>query len=296
MKDHFSDFHPLNNLIYFILVIGFSLALNHPLAQGISLVCACIYAISINGKKNVLFLLKFGLPTVLLTALINPAFNHEGVTILLYFSNGNPLTLESILYGLSAGVMLVTILFWFSSFNRVMTSDKFIYLFGKIIPALSLVLSMSLRFVPKFKSQMETVTEAQRSIGRDVSNGTLWERTKTAILIFSIMITWALENAIETADSMKSRGYGLNGRTAFSIYKFDDRDKYTLVWFGFCFLFLLSGIILSAFEFGYFPYIRYLALDLMTIPFYIVFFALCITPVVINKKEERKWKTLISKM
>ena len=102
MKDHFSDFHPLNNLIYFILVIGFSLALNHPLAQGISLVCACIYAISINGKKNVLFLLKFGLPTVLLTALINPAFNHEGVTILLYFSNGNQLTLESILYGLSA--------------------------------------------------------------------------------------------------------------------------------------------------------------------------------------------------
>ena len=190
----------------------------------------------------------------------------------------------------------MTLLLWFSSFNRVMTSDKFIYLFGKVIPALSLVLSMSLRFVPKFKSQMLAVTEAQRSIGRDVSSGSLWSRTKTAILIFSIMITWALENAIETADSMKSRGYGLKGRTAFSIYRFDERDQYTLIWFSFCGLFLLSGTLLSAFGFRYFPNVRYAALDMTTIPFYCVYFALCITPVVLNIKEERKWKTLVSKM
>ena len=255
-----------------------------------------VYVISIDGKKSVLFLLKYCLPMVLLTAFINPAFNHEGTTILLYFSNGNPLTLESVLYGFSAGAMLVTLLLWFASFNRVMTSDKFIYLFGKVIPALSLVLSMSLRFVPKFKSQMATVTEAQRSIGRDVSSGSLWSRTKTAITIFSIMITWALENAIETADSMKSRGYGLKGRTAFSIYRFDERDKYTLIWFSFCGMFLLSGTLLSAFGFRYFPNVRYAALDMTTIPFYLVYFALCITPVILNLKEERKWKTLVLKM
>ena len=296
MRDSFADFHPFNNFLYFALVIGFSLALTHPLAQGTALVCACIYVISTDGKKSVLFLLKYCLPTVLLTAFINPAFNHEGTTILLYFSNGNPLTLESILYGLSAGTMLVTLLLWFASFNRVMTSDKFIYLFGKIIPSLSLVLSMSLRFVPKFKSQMQVVDEAQRSIGRDVSSGSLWERIKTAILIFSIMITWALENAIETADSMKSRGYGLKGRTAFSIYRFQERDKYTLIWFLFCGLFLFVGTRLSAFGFRYFPNIRYAVLDITTIPFYWVYFALCITPVILNLKEERKWKTLVSKM
>ena len=296
MRDSFSGYHPFNNFLYFAFVIGFSLALRHPLAQGIALVCACVYVISTDGKKSVFFLLKFCLPMVLLTALINPAFNHEGATILLYFSSGNPLTLESILYGFSAGTMLITLLLWFSSFNRVMTSDKFIYLFGKAIPALSLVLSMSLRFVPKFKSQMQTVTEAQRSIGRDISNGSLLKRVKTGILIFSIMITWALENAIETADSMKSRGYGLKGRTAFSIYRFDERDKYTLIWFGFCGLFLLAGTMLKAFGFRFFPNVRYAALDRTTIPFYCVYFALCITPFALNLKEERKWKTIISKM
>ena len=296
MRDIFESYHPTVNLLYFALVIGFSMVLTHPLAQGISLLCAIIYAVSIEGKKSLLFLLKFCLPMVLLTAFINPAFNHEGVTILYYFSSGNPLTLESILYGFSAGAMLVTVLLWFSAFSRVMTSDKFIYLFGKVIPALSLVLSMSLRFVPKFKKQMKTVVEAQRSIGRDVSNGSLLRRTKTAILIFSIMITWALENAIETADSMKSRGYGQKGRTAFSIYRLDDRDLYALIWFGFCGLFLLAGTMLSAFGFRYFPSIRYAALDITTSPFYCVYFGLCITPVLLNFSEERKWKALYSKM
>lgn len=43
-----------------------------------------------------------------------------------------------------------------------------------------------------------------------------------------ILVTWALENAIETSDSMRSRGYGLKGRTAFSIYHFTRKDKYVL--------------------------------------------------------------------
>ena len=296
MRDAFAEYHPLVNFFYFGLVIGFSLALNHPLAQGIALSCACAYAVSTDGKDSVRFLLRYCLPMMLLTAFINPAFNHEGETILLYFSSGNPLTLESILYGLSAGAMLVTVLLWFSSFNRVMTSDKFIYLFGRLLPALSLVLSMSLRFVPKFMAQMATVTEAQRSIGRDVSSGSLWQRTKTAILIFSIMITWALENAIETADSMKSRGYGLKGRTAFAIYRFDERDRYVLLWLLFCGLFLFSGAQLSAFGFRYFPSIRFMALDRTTLPFYGVWLALALTPVVLNRKEERQWKTIVSKM
>lgn len=296
MNDVFTNYHPIVNLIYFTLVISFSMMISHPLGQCIALAGAVAYGIYIEGRKKVVFVLKYCFPMVLLTAFINPAFNHEGLTTLLYFPTGNPLTLESIVYGFSAGIMMITILLWFSSFNRVMTSDKFIYLFGKVIPALSLVLSMALRFVPKFKNQMDTVSEAQKSIGRDVSNGSLLSRTKTAILIFSIMITWSLENAIESADSMKSRGYGLKGRTAFSIYRFDDRDRYCMIWFGFCGLFLFAGVIVSAFGFRYFPGIRYMAVDRTTVPFYLIYLALCITPVLLNVKEERTWKTLYSKM
>ena len=296
MQDRFAKYHPLVNFLYFTLVIGFSMALNHPLAQGISVICAIVYAVQTEGKKAVLFSLKWCLPMVLLTAFINPAFSHEGVTVLLYLPTGNPLTLESILYGLSSGAMIATVMLWFLNFNRVITSDKFIYLFGRIIPAMSLVLSMTLRFVPKFKAQLQLVTDAQKSIGRDISEGTLWQRMKIAVTVLSIMVTWALENAIETADSMKSRGYGLKGRTAFSIYRFDDRDKLALLYLGFCGLYLLAGSMVSAFGFRYFPSIRYIGLNAVTLSFQFVYLILCLMPVALNGAEERKWKAIHSKM
>lgn len=296
MADCFKKYHPLVNFLYFTLVLAFSMVLTHPIAQGISMACALCYAVQCEGKKATLFSMKFCLPMLLLTAFINPAFSHEGVTILLYFPTGNPLTLESILYGFSAGAMLVTVLMWFRSFNRVITSDKFIYLFGRIIPAMSLILSMTLRFVPKFKAQMDSVVEAQCSIGRDVSTGSLWQRTKTVITILSIMITWALENAIETADSMKSRGYGLKGRSAFSIYRFDDRDKIAIVWLCFCGMYLISGTITSAFGFRYFPSIRYASLNMVTLSFHLVYLMLCATPIFLNDLEDRKWKAIVSTM
>ena len=295
MRDSFAELHPLNNLLYFTLVIGFSLALgHHPLAQGISLTCAAAYCVSTDGKRSVRFLLRACLPMILLTAFINPAFNHEGTTILTYLGNGNPLTLESILYGFSAGVLLATLLLWFSSFNRVMTSDKLIYLFGRIIPALSLVLSMCLRFVPRFRAQLAVVSEAQRSIGRDVSGGSLWQRAGTAMRILSILITWALENAIETADSMKSRGYGLKGRTAFSLYRFDERDSGMLRLLLFLGLLLVGGARVGAFDARYFPNIRCAAPGPATLPFYIVYLILCMIPVVFNGREESRWNALIS--
>ena len=296
MKDRFSHYHPLVNFLYFTLVIGFSMALNHPLAQGISLICAIIYAVQTDGRKAVLFTLRWCLPVMLLTAFVNPAFSHQGVTILLYLPTGNPLTLESILYGISSGVMIATVMLWFLNFNRVITSDKFIYLFGRIIPALSLVLSMTLRFIPKFKAQLGSVVDAQKSIGRDISEGSLWHRTRIAVTTLSIMVTWALENAIETADSMKCRGYGLKGRTAFSIYRFDDRDKMALLYLGFCGLYLLAGTLESAFGFRYFPSVRYIGLNTVILSFQFVYLILCLMPVALNGAEERKWKAIHSKM
>ena len=296
MQDRFAKYHPLVNFLYFALVIGFSMALNHPLAQGISLFCAAVYAVQTEGRNAILFTLRLCLPMVLLTVFVNPAFSHEGVTILLYFPTGNPLTLESILYGISSGVMIATVMLWFLNFNRVITSDKFIYLFGRIIPAMSLVLSMTLRFIPKFKGQMAQTVDSQRSIGRDISRGSLWQRTKIAVTVLSIMITWSLENAIETADSMKSRGYGLKGRTAFSIYRFDERDKMALLYLGFCGFYLLTGSMVSAFGFRYFPSIRYIGLNTVTLSFQFVYLILCLMPVVLNRAEEKKWKAIHSKM
>ena len=166
-KDAFSGYHPTINFLYFALALLFSMCLMHPVYLAISLTGALTYDIYLKGQKAVRFAVMGLLPMAALAALVNPAFNHEGQTILTYLPSGNPLTLESMFYGVAAAVMLASVVLWFSSYNEIMSSDKFVYLFGRMIPALSLVLSMALRFIPKFKAQMQVVSEAQACIGRD---------------------------------------------------------------------------------------------------------------------------------
>ena len=293
-QDTFSSYHPIVNFIYFAMVLGFTMFLMHPASLLISLASAVVYNVYLNGRKALRFQLVCLLPMMVFAMFINPAFNHEGATILTYLPTGNPLTLESIVYGAAAALMLAAVITWFACYTAVMTSDKFIYLFGRVIPALSLVLSMTLRFVPRFRAQFAAVSEAQRCIGRDAGNGSLFERCRHAVTILSIMLTWSLENAIETADSMKSRGYGLPGRTAFSIYRLDDRDRAALLWLCFCGFFFLCGSLAGGTEWRYYPTIRGAALTPMTAALQAVYLALCLTPVILNRKEDLVWKRLRS--
>lgn len=293
-RDVFSSYHPAVNFLYFGLVLFFTMCFLHPACLLLSLAAALRYAVCLNGRRAVRRSLRYLLPAALLAALINPAFNHQGATILTYLPSGNPLTLESIAYGLAAAALLSAVVTWFSCYTAVMTSDKFVYLFGRVIPALSLVLSMALRFVPRFQVQARAVSQAQRCVGRDVSDGSLLQRLRNGVTILSILLTWCLENALETADSMKSRGYGLPGRTAFSIYRLDDRDQAALWWLG-----ALGGYILSMWGAGgfacrYFPTFRLAPRDGWSLSGLLAFGLLCLTPVIIDRREDRQWTRLRS--
>ena len=292
----FKSYHPIVNFIYFVFVIGFSCFFMHPIALCISLVSGFTYSVMLKGKKAIRNNLIYMLPMFLVMALINPDFNHEGVTIIEYLPGGNPLTLESIIYGLCAAVMIVSVICHFSCYNEIMTSDKFIYLFGKIIPSLSLIISMTLRFVPKFSSQLKVVTNAQRCMGRDMRHGSIIKRAKNGLNILSIMTTWSLENAIETADSMKARGYGIKGRTAFSIFTFDKRDKKALICILLLGAYTLAGNLMGAMDFSYFPSMKWAGFSPFGISVFLSYLLLCMFPVIIELWEVRRWKALKSKI
>ena len=295
IKDTFSGFHPIVNFLYFGFVLAFAMIFTHPICLAVSFLCAFGYSVYLNGKKALRFNLVYMMPMLLIAALLNPAFNHQGGTILTYLPDGNPLTLESIMYGAAAAVMLVTVIIWFSCFNAVITSDKFVYLFGRIIPALSLILSMALRFVPRFKAQIRVISNAQRCVGRDVSDGNILQKARHGIRILSVMVTWALENAIESADSMKSRGYGLPGRTAFSIYHFDMRDVRALIFILACAAYIITGSFTGGLYFRYFPTIKGLWDSPYAISIFMVYLALGAMPLILNVKEDIIWKSIASK-
>lgn len=290
--NEFKTYHPIVNFLYFFCVIGLTMVLMHPVTLGISLVSAISYVFILKGKKAAFLGIGSAFIAMLLISVINPLFNHAGMTTITYLPSGNPLTAESFYYGISAGAMLTAVLLYFSCYNAVMTSDKFIYLFGKLIPALSLVISMTLRFIPNFISRLREITKIQKTLGRDVTQGSLKKRFMCAIKIMSILITWSLESTIETADSMKSRGYGLSGRTAYSIFCFDRRDLKAVLWI-LCFVI----VTICAFGFGvlhysYFPSFKTEELTTLSLAMHTSYLLLCMTPIIIELREAYRWKAI----
>lgn len=292
--NEFNKYHPVVNFVYFIFIIAYSMIVMHPLFLLISFISALANLFLFSGKKSFLNTLVYIIPLFIFTALINPLFNHQGITILIYFPGGNPLTLESVIYGLCSACMIINVIIWFSIYSKIMTSDKFIYLFGRIVPSLSLILSMTLRFVPRFLTQMKKVCNGQKTIGRDITSGSIIKRVKNGVTVISIMITWALENAIDTADSMKSRGYGLPGRTAFSVYKFDKRDLKACLFIVVLGFYVFVGCILDAVDFTYFPFMCSSAFSFYGLSVYIAYLILCIYPLFIDLWEVKKWNALRS--
>ena len=292
-RDSFDRCHPAVNFLYFALVLGFTMFLMHPVSLAVSIVSAAVYAVQLNGAGAVKRSMKCLLPMALLAAVVNPAFNHAGVTIIMYLPGGNPLTLESILYGLAASGMLLAALLWFSCVTAVLTTDNFVYLFGRIAPALGLVLSMTVRFVPRFAARFREARAARRCLAPAGQEG-LIARLRDLAAVLSAMVSWSMENAMDTADSMKSRGWGLPGRTAYTVYRLTDRDRGLLLWLGLAGVFLLSCAASGAMDWRYYPTVRGSLTGVLPVSGQIVYLALCLTPVILNGWEAVQWKRLRS--
>lgn len=285
----FDSCHPAVGAVYFAAVVVFGVVIMHPVFLGIGFAAAFSYALFLRGGKALRFCACFVLPMFVVMTLVNPMFNHRGMTILFY-TQYNPITLESICYGIAAAVMLVTVVMWFVSYNEVMSSDKFLYLFGKLSPAVSLVISMTLRLAPRLRAQIRVITAAQRSIGRDASAGNLFARIRHGMSILSCLIGWALENSIETADSMKARGYGLRGRTSFSLFRFTARDAAVLgaelTCAALCAALTAGGAVAAQ----YYPYLRFAPLTPAFFAAAVLYAALCFLPLILEAVELIKWK------
>ena len=292
-RDSFDRCHPAVNFLYFALVLGFTMFLMHPVSLAVSIVSAAVYAVQLNGAGAVKRSMKCLLPMALLAAVVNPAFNHAGVTFIMYLPGGNPLTLESILYGLAASGMLLAALLWFSCVTAVLTTDKFAHLFGRIAPALGLVLSMTVRFVPRFAARFREARAARRCLAPAGQEG-LIARLRELAAVLSAMVSWSMENAMDTADSMKSRGWGLPGRTAYTVYRLTDRDRGLLLWLGLAGVFLLSCAASGAMDWRYYPTVRGSLTGVLPVSGQIVYLALCLTPVILNGWEAVHWNRLRS--
>lgn len=286
----FSSIHPFPSFLYYVGVILFSMTFYHPIYLFTGLIILILVNYIQDRGKKLKEYSRFYIIMGLLIVLLNPLISRRGETILFYFLD-RPITLESIIYGITMMFSLMNILVSFISFNYIITQDKFMYLFSRYFPNITFLLMMTMGFIPFLKKRAEEISTVQKTKGIDASKGTFKEKVKNGMTIFNILVTWALEDSIITAQSMRARGYGLvKDRTFYSNYKIDCRDIFILL-VTIVLIFLLMFLWLNNFiSYNIYPKVDKLTMDANMIIFYLLYIFYMSIPILIEGIDRLKWQ------
>lgn len=314
MSSGFKGYHPLVNVLFFISIIAFGMLLRHPVYLVISFISSTAYYLKLSEKDGRKTVFRFLLPMLLFVVIINSFFNHYGVITLFILPSGNNFTFEALVMGIVSGITVVSVIQWFFCCNEVVTEDKFMHIFGRILPKGALIVSMILRFVPLYRRRYKEISQARKCMGLNGTDSFIC-KMKNTFKNIGILVSWSFENAIETADSMKARGYGLKGRTYYSRFQWHTGDTLALILLVLFDALIIFGLVSNSAYCIYNPYViinqpseigtTYIIneLNLTINPFgflsiisLIAFTLLCFLPLTIDLKEDIKWHRLQSKI
>jgi len=289
MKHIFHIYHPAVVFCYIAAALVAAMVTRNPVAIGISFLAGSGYAVYLRGARAYLKTLRMVAVLFVVVAVLNPLFNHNGVTAWFYLFD-NPVTVEACYFGLAMGGMLATIIVWFSVYNEIMTGDKFLYLFGKALPTAALMMSMIARLVPTSRAKIGRIRAAQTVMGLGAKTGSWRQRVAHGVRISSILMSWTMEDSIETAESMNARGYGSGKRTSFTAYKWTAHDFFALGL-----ILCLSGaagyMLLGPFPlFEYYPILGGSLFSGEQIAGYVVYALLLLFPLMLEARETIRWR------
>ena len=136
--------------------------------------------------------------------------------------------LESMVYGLCMGGLFVASVLWFEAAASMLEYDKVLALLGNAAPVIALMISMCMRLIPQFLRRGRTVLAVQDAI--DVPGRAPTDPVRSRLRASSVLMGWGMEDSLERADAMRSRGWGAaTRRTTYARYRLGRSDVAALV-------------------------------------------------------------------
>lgn len=201
--------------------------------------------------------------------LINPLFNTIGETPLFYV-NDNPYTLEALTTGIETGIMILTLILWFQIAVRFINTERLFFDLSKVLPSISLMLSMIFKSTSDFLSRARKTSACQKSFIKGDK-----KRFKRASAIFLATSQNAFESSVVKGISMTGRGFERRGKS--NVYRIRLRTDDFVV-------FLATAIILT------------LCVFLNGVAFVALFSVALLIPAIYQLGEDVKWHFLKSKI
>ncbi|NLV98587.1 MAG: ATP-binding cassette domain-containing protein [Clostridiaceae bacterium] len=243
--------HPSLLLLYFFSVLIFSMLTLNPAYLLLSFLAALTLNIYLEGAAKLLRFFRSFIPLHLLIVLANGLFSGNGLTVLFYLGL-RPVTLESIIYGFAAGMMLLTILLWFRAYQEVSSSDQLLSVGGKRFPVTSLLLGMVLRYVPDTIEHGHKVKMSQNAL---LGEEKMPRRESLAFYtrMSSVLMSWSMENALDTSIAMRAKGYPSDRRSTYKRDRFSVYDAGGIVFLLLMIVLQIVGFATGTHSFQYYP-------------------------------------------
>ena len=267
--DSFAGRHPVVILGYYVIALMLILLIGHPLLFALTAGMMFMYRFLQAGGRQSLRSLLYSIGTFLLCLIINPLFNHRGVTLVLRFGDMR-ITREAILYGGHMALLLLASLFLFACFSHVMTAEKIMTLTGKRLPSFSMLFTMILRTVPKVRHDFHSMTELHGN------------RPK----VWSALLGVVMEDSVERSIAMKHKRYGKKERSHYFEIKLEAQDLLLMVCLSGMLGYFVWRIMTGTPSVRYFPSIHIDAISRWEWCLYLFYMGL---PVWLWGKEECKW-------
>ena len=223
----FSMSHPAVPSLYMVLTLGLTMFSMQPVLIALSLAGGLAYGLATRGAARTLGALCWQLPVILIIALVNPLFSASGSTELFRIGM-RAVYLESMMYGLCMGGLFVASVLWFEAAASMLEYDKVLALLGNAAPVIALMISMCMRLIPQFLRRGRTVLAVQDAI--DVPGRAPADPVRSRLRASSVLMGWGMEDSLERADAMRSRGWGAaSRRTTYARYRLRRGDVAALV-------------------------------------------------------------------
>ena len=285
---NFASYHPALNLLFFVAAVAFTACWTRPGLVAVSFLCALAFSVRLRCPRAVAFGGALVLCALAFAALF--AMNvHFGVTNLARTPIGNSITVESLTCGVIVGLKVAAILVWLSCALCVFTADKVVFLLGRVFPKAAMMLAVALRAVPVAGDRARKIAVAQSGIGRGPGQGGVLRRIANALRRASVLVSWSIERFIEMSDSMRSRGAALRGRTAYSLYRFDNRDRALAVILVALVTVCAAATALGETQMLFSPVIVLPKPTSVSVAAYAAFLALCLLPLALQTAGEASY-------
>lgn len=194
-------------------------------------------------------------------AVINPLVSRQGLTVLwqgpvLPVIGRLNITAEAVAFGGGMGLRMLCVVSAFALYSTAVNPDVALRILARLSFGSALVMALAVRLLPTMAGDARRIMDAQRARGLRMDAGGWRRRVAARKPVIDCLLLTSLERAVQTAESMESRGYGRAGRTSIPLGAWQPRDWIVVVP---ALAALAAGAVLAAAGPGRFAYYPLLA-------------------------------------